>query len=124
MGKKIMIVDDDKEFSAELSEILESKGYEIIVADNQSDVLGLANHEKPNLILMDIKMPDKSGFELAAEIKYSYKISHIHIPIIAMSAHFKEDDRPLMEMCGITSRLKKPFTPVDVITEIENVLGK
>ncbi len=122
MAKKIMIVDDDKEFLTELCEILESSGYEIVAVNNHSNVLEVANYEKPDLILLDIKMPDKSGFELAAEIKYSYKISHI--PIIAMSAYFEEDDKPLMEMCGISTRLKKPFTDIDLITQIENVLCK
>lgn len=123
-GKKIMIVDDDKEFLSELSEMLKTNGYTIVGLNDASKISELVNREKPDLILMDIKMPGKSGFESAAEIKYSYENSHLHIPIIAMSAYFKEQDQPLMERCGISSMLRKPFDVADIIGKIENVLRK
>lgn len=120
MDSKIMIVDDDKEFLEELNETLKANNYKVVLVSESSKVLGLVCSEKPDLILMDIRMPGKSGFQLAKEIKHDYKISPI--PIIAMSAYLQEDDSPLMEMCGIGSRLEKPFTPLDVITRIENAL--
>lgn len=117
--KKVMIVDDDKEFLEELNEILELSGYETITASNTNNVLDIACTLKPDVILLDLKMQGKSGFQLAKEIEAIPDLSHV--PIIAMSGYFKHDYNSLLNMCGIRSCLRKPFSPLDVIARIEEV---
>lgn len=118
--KKVMIVDDDKEFLDELNETLELSGYKMVAVNDPEKALEAVSSVKPDIILLDLKMPKINGFQLASEIKNSPQ--HSRIPIIAMSAYFRDDTKPLMNTCGIRTYLKKPFTPLDVIAEIEEAL--
>lgn len=120
LNRKVMIVDGDKEFLDELEETLVFSGYDIIVQQDPYSVLPVASREKPHVILLGLKIPGKSGFQLAYELKSSPELQQI--PIIAMSEFFKEGYKTLMDMCGIKSCLKKPFNPLDVITGIESAL--
>lgn len=121
MPRKIMIVDDDKEFLEELNEILLLSGYEVIAVNEAESVLETAVKTKPDLILMDLKMPVKTGFQIADELRHFTELSHI--PVLAMSGFFtKKEHQLLMKICGIKKCLKKPFNPLDVITQIEKIL--
>jgi DNA-binding response OmpR family regulator len=119
-NRKVLIVDDDKKFLKELEEILTFSGYEIIAEQDPFLVLPIAFKEKPNAILLDLKMPGKNGFQVAHELRNSPELQHI--PIIAMTGFFKNGYKILMEMCDIKKCIKKPFYPLDVIMEIEAVL--
>jgi two-component system, response regulator PdtaR len=119
MNKKVMIIDDDRELLSELEEILGASGYDITALDNSESALSVAMQNHPDVILMDLKMPGKSGFELADEINRMIKPNHI--PVIVMSAFFREDFKSLMTLCGIKKYLKKPFPVSDAISAIEEV---
>lgn len=120
MNKKIMIVDDDKEFLEELRETLVLSGYDLVAVNDATMALDLANSARPDVILLDLKMPQKSGFQVADELRHLSDVSHV--PIIAMSAYLKDDYASLLNICGIKKCLKKPFNPLDVIAQIEQVL--
>ena len=122
MKGKVLIVDDDKEFLEELNETLNLSGYEMVAVNDARRALEAVHKEKPDVVLLDLKMPTKSGFQVADEIRHHQETAHI--PIIAMTGYFKESQVPLMDMCGIDKCLKKPFNPLDVIAQIESVLGK
>jgi len=118
--RKVMIIDDDKEFLEELGETLRLSGYEMVVINDVGLVSDAAVKTKPDIILIDLKMPKKTGFQLADELRHISELSNI--PIIAMTGFFKEGYQPLMNICGIKTYLKKPFSPLDVISAIEGVL--
>ena len=119
--KKIMIVDDDKELLEEFREALTLNGYEVFVVNNASSLPGEVLSAKPDVILLDLKMPGKSGFQVAEEIKQISQVSRI--PIIAMTGYFTEREHSLlMNVCGIFKCLKKPFNPSDIIGHIEAAL--
>ena len=122
MNKKVMIIDDDRELLGELEEILGASGYDITVIDNTELVLNKALQNQPDVILMDLKMPGKSGFELADEISRMSTLEKV--PVIAMSAFFREDFKSLMNLCGIKKCLKKPFTVTAAIAAIEDVVPR
>ncbi len=116
-NKKVMIVDDDTEFLEELNETMSASGYEMISVNDSTTVVDIASRVKPDLIILDLKMPGKSGFQLAEEIRRLPELEKI--PIIAMSAFFKEEYAFLLSIFGIKKCLKKPFNPLDVITAVE-----
>ncbi len=122
MYRKIMIVDDDKEFLEELRETLSLSGYEVLPVEDSTEVLGLVSSLKPDLILLDLKRPQKSGFQVADELRHFSEVSHI--PVIAMSAYLKDDYVALLDICGIKTCLKKPFHPLDVIAKIEDAFAE
>ncbi|MDD5246920.1 MAG: response regulator [Candidatus Omnitrophica bacterium] len=120
--KKVMVVDDDREFLEELCELLVLSGYEMVSVNDPAAALQIAVSEKPQVILIDLKMPGKSGFQLAEEFRGLAQLEQVSL--IAMSAFFKEEYKPLLSICGIKRCLKKPFHPLEAITEIEAALAE
>jgi len=120
-AKKVLIVDDNKEFLEELKEVLALSGYEMVAVHDSREAVALAIQAKPDVILLDLKMPGKSGFQIANEINRCFELQNV--PIIAMSAFFRDEYRVLMNMCGIKKCLRKPFNPLEVISEIEEALA-
>ena len=114
-----MIVDDDKECLDELQEALVSVGYEVEAVSDSLLALEAVNRTNPDCILLDLKMPNKSGFRIAGELRHLK-----HIPIIAITAFFtKTEHSLLMKVCGIKKCLKKPLSTAEVIEQIEMVLS-
>ncbi|MDH5662424.1 MAG: response regulator [Elusimicrobiota bacterium] len=121
--KKILIIDDDREFGEELRELLELEGYNTTAFFDGTSALGMISRIKPDVILLDLKLTGKSGFQIAYELKSFPKTADI--PIIAMTGFFTEKEHAeLMDICGIQTCLIKPFDSRDVIGKIETVLKK
>lgn len=118
--KKVMIIDDDKELLEELKDTLELSGYDVVALDDSTRTSEVASEARPDVILLDLKMPKKSGFQVADELKRAQEL--LHVPIIVISGFVKDDYLPLMNLCGIQKYVKKPFTPQDIIDQIEGVL--
>lgn len=118
--KKIVIVDDDRGFLEELKEALTLSGYEVSTVSDGNVALEIIYKVKPDVLLLDLKMDQKSGFQLAYELKF---LRDVRIPVIAMTAFFAEKEHAqLMNVCGIQLCLKKPFNPQEAIAKIEGLL--
>jgi len=124
MGKKkIMIVDNDEELLEELEDALLHSGYDIVAINDSTVVFDTAHRVKPNLILLDLKMPKMFGYQVAIRLKNFPETAKI--PIVAMTGYFtKEEHRELMASCGIETCLTKPFNFPDMIDCIAKVLSK
>jgi len=122
MNKKILVIDDDKEFLEELKETLALSGYEVVEVNDPILAIDVAMKISPDVVLLDLKMPGKSGFQVADELKHFSSLTNV--PIIIMTGYFKDDYLPLLNICGIKKCLKKPFHPLDVIAQIESVLNE
>ena len=121
--KKIMIVDDDKDFLEELKEVLEDAGYDVTGLSESAAVPAAATTLKPDVIVLDLRMPLMSGFEVASTLRTL--TDTWHIPIIAMTGFYTIEEKSfLMNFCAIKKCLKKPFNPLDIIKEIEWALGE
>ncbi|MEI7998122.1 MAG: response regulator [Candidatus Omnitrophota bacterium] len=118
---KIMIVDDDVELLEELKEVLSFNNYEVEAMFNSALVFEVACEKKPDLIILDLKMKNKSGFQLADELYNSFKTKNI--PLIAITGFFTEKEHVLMmKMCGIKNIILKPFEPESLLAKIASVL--
>ena len=123
LRKKIMIVDDDKEFLEELQEMLDSSGYVTLAINDSTTVLDAACIGKPDVILLDLKMNGMDGIRVTEELKGAPETEHI--PIIAMTGYFTKDEHSMfVSTCGMEDCLIKPFNPLDVIGRIEMALMK
>lgn len=122
-NKKIMIVDDDKEFLEELNEILILNGFYTITVRDGTVALDAAKTQRPDLILLDLKLDGMNGFQVADSLKRIQATAHI--PIIGISGiPFKiknnlEDNFFLMDFCIM---IHKPFNPLELIDKIEEIL--
>jgi DNA-binding response OmpR family regulator len=116
-----MIVDDNREFAQELKETLVLSGYEVVVYYDGKTALEHVEREAPDVVLLDLKMEGKSGFQVADEMKFGKSTKDI--PIIAITGYFTEEQhRELMSICGIKACILKPFNPLDVIAKIETIV--
>ncbi len=118
----IMIVDDNVELLEELENLLKLGGYDVIAVSDGTKVFDIAMKNKPDLILLDLKMSPKSGFQIADEARNSVLLKDI--PVVAMTGFFTEKQHFLMmKLCGIKTSILKPFRPLNLISKIEFALG-
>ncbi len=117
-NRKIAIIDEDKKILEKLEEILVMSGYTTVPVINPLMAVETVIQHKPDVILMELKMPHKSGFELTHTINGVFETRKV--PIIAMSKSYKDEFRWLLDFCGIKRWIKKPFQPLNLIWAIEN----
>lgn len=118
---RIMVVDDDLELLEEIKEILSFNNYDVEIMSNSALAFEKACEIKPDLIITDLKMIPKSGFQLADELHNSFKTKGI--PIIAITGFFTEKEHLLMmKMFGMKYAILKPFNPTDLIAKVDSVL--
>ena len=119
-SKKILIVDDDKDFLKALNIVLEDKGYSIVTATDGAQALELARTESPNLILLDIMLPGMNGFKVCRFLKFdeNYK----DIPIIIISAKSDQEDKRLGRQMGAELYITKPFENGELLQAIKQLI--
>lgn len=121
-AERIMVVDDNTELLEELKEILALSGYEPLVISDSTVTLERARKFRPHVIILDLRMNQMNGFQVAKKLKQFKQTASI--PIIAMSGYFPiEKDFSLLDLSDMSARLKKPFAISDLITQIENILS-
>lgn len=121
--KKIMVIDDNKEFSEELKEMLNLTGYDASAFSDGTSALKMVSKIKPDVILLDLKLKKKSGFHVASELKRFRKTANI--PIIGMTGFYVEKEHAKrMNTVGVKTFLIKPFDSSEVIAKIKAVLKK
>jgi len=123
---RILIVDDDPDLVETVSMMLEAKGYETLAAYGGIEGLDKAKNEKPDLIVLDVMMPDKDGFAVCEELKGDPQFEDI--PIILLTAIGQKVSTTRYSHSGgmATSAddfFEKPVKPDELVTQIERLLG-
>ena len=121
MAKKIMVVDDEPDILFTVGQMLELSGYEVIKAANGKDCLNKLNEATPDLVLLDIMMPEMSGWDVAAKIKENPRWSNI--PIVFLTA---KGDTMSIGMGSMASEdyIVKPFDIQDLKNRVEKILSE
>ncbi len=118
--KRILVVEDNETNMYLIRFILEKSGYEVIEAREGAVGVELAVKEKPDLVIMDLQLPDIDGLEATKRIRASEADSDI--PIIALTSFAMAGDREKALAAGCTGYIEKPINPDTFITEIEKYL--
>jgi len=118
--KKILVVEDNKQNLYLATFLLEKNGYEVITAEDGLEAIEKAKMEKPNLILMDMQLPEMDGFEATRRIKGIPELSHI--PIVAVTSYAMVGDKEKALATGCAGYIEKPFVPETFVSEIEKYL--
>ncbi len=122
MTEKILIIDDDVDTLKLVGLMLERHGYEIIVASNGTLGIERAKEETPQLILLDIMMPDMDGYEVTHRLRADPTLAHI--PIIMFTAKTMVDDKVAGFEAGVDDYLTKPTHPAELTAHIKAVLSR
>jgi len=114
--KKILIVDDKKNVRNSLSIGLKREGYYVDVADGALEAISKMNIDHFDVLLSDVRMPDKNGFELAMEIARL----HPHVQTILMSAYNFKDYEERYQGADRCTKISKPFAMNELLSVLEN----
>jgi CheY-like chemotaxis protein len=123
--KKILVVEDDPVNQQILSDFLAANGYEIIAASSGPEGITRFQHDAPDLLLIDVQLPRKNGFELCREIKSSPEGKAT--PILLMSAVYTDrdqSDRTVQIGTLAEGYLSKPFDLVVLLATVRQLLGE
>jgi two-component system alkaline phosphatase synthesis response regulator PhoP len=127
MPKKILIVDDDPDFVEAVTMILRPKKFEVVTAYNGKEGLEKVKAERPDLIVLDVMMPEKDGYSVCKELKSDPKWNHIPILLLTGVVSHIPTTRYTQEMGMETEAddyLDKPVEPEALVKRIEVLLSK
>ena len=116
---KILIVDDEENICELVRLYIEKEGFDAIIANDGQEAVAKFNKEKPDLILLDIMLPIKDGWQVCREIRAQSKV-----PIIMLTAKGETFDKVLGLELGADDYVVKPFEPKELIARIRAVLRR
>lgn len=117
MSRKILLVDDEPHILLVVQKRLEHLGYEVITANNGKEALVAAREGKPDLILLDILMPEMDGVACLQNLQIDKDLQHI--PVVMLTAKVQDSDKESAINFGASAYLIKPLNPND----LQGVLG-
>ena len=118
--KKILLIEDDKDMAAMTKKILVKHGYEVESAYNGEDGLAKARTIKPDLIVLDVKMPKLDGYKVCENLKEDPEFKNI--PVIMLTARDSNIERTIGLAMGAEVYLSKPYDPAVLLTKISQLL--
>lgn len=120
--KKILLVDDSKTVLMMEQMILNKAAYEIVIANDGRQAIAKANSERPDLILMDVMMPEMGGFEACAQLR-SVETTR-GIPIIMVTTRGEAESIEKGYASGCSDYITKPINGMELLTKLKNYLGE
>ncbi|MGE3246447.1 MAG: response regulator [Beijerinckiaceae bacterium] len=121
MAKTVLIVEDNELNMKLFNDLLEAHGYRTIQTRNGVEAVELALQHKPDLILMDIQLPEVSGLQVTQWIKDDENLAHI--PVIAVTAFAMKGDEERIRQGGCEAYLSKPIQVTKFLETVRNYIG-
>lgn len=121
MARKILTCDDEKHIVRLIQVNLERQGYEVITAFNGAECLEKVKEEHPDLIVLDVMMPEMTGFEVLETLKSNPETENI--PVIMLTARAQDSDVLRGWQSGVECYLTKPFNPMELIAFVKRIFS-
>ena len=122
-SKRLVYIEDEVEMIDLVRLILGRKGFEVMGANGGKEGLDLVRKELPDLVLLDLMMPDLDGWEVFQQMKADETTRHI--PVVVVTAKAQTIDRVLgLHIAKVDDYISKPFSPQELINSVEKVLDK
>ncbi len=121
MKKKILAIDDDADALVLVCTMLLRAGFVVVSAENGKEGLDLARTQRPDLIILDVMLPELSGLEVLKKLKREPATDKI--PVLLLTALAKEVDRIVGLELGADDYVVKPFSPQEVVLRVKVLLG-
>lgn len=121
MAKKVLIVEDNELNMKLFHDLLEANGYDIVETRSGINVMNLAREHRPDLILMDIQLPEVSGLEVTRWLKDDDELKAI--PVVAITAFAMKGDEERIRQGGCEAYLSKPISVVKFLETVRNYIG-
>jgi DNA-binding response OmpR family regulator len=121
MAKRVLIVDDEPNIVTSLEFLMEQAGYETRIAANGQEALDLAMSFRPDLVLLDVMVPVKSGYEVCQRLKSEPAIPDIKIVMVSAKGRDVEVAKALE--LGADAFITKPFSTRELVAKVREMLG-
>ncbi len=118
--KTILVVDDEEEICSSLEDVFNEEGFIVYTARNSKEALNILQKIVPDLILLDIVLPEVNGIELCKKIKKN--LSFENVPVILMTSFDNEERKVDSYIAGANNYITKPFEIDDLVLKIRNEL--
>jgi len=120
--KKILIAEDERDIRDLVSFTLQFAGYKVVAAADGQEAVELALKERPDMILMDVRMPRLSGYEACKRIKAEPNLKDV--PVVFLSAKGQDTEIRLGMDAGAQEYVVKPFAPAELVEKVKALLAK
>jgi len=119
-GRRILLVDDDREIVESMKAVLESRGYAILVARDGNQGLMMAEQETPDLVVLDMMMPKRSGFLVLEKLRRG---NPNPVRVIMITANEGSRHKAYAEMLGVDDYIRKPFAMDRLLESVDRLLS-
>jgi DNA-binding response OmpR family regulator len=119
LGKRILLIDDDREIVESMRIALEAAGYEILVARDGNQGLAIAEREDPDLLILDMMMPKRSGFLVLEKLR---RTRPVPVRIIMVTANEGSRHKAYAEKLGVDDYIRKPFAMDRLLDSVDRLL--
>jgi len=117
--KEILVVDDEPRIAEICRDYLERAGFKVTMAGNGADALALARTKKPDLVVLDLGLPELDGLDVTRALR-----KHSNVPIIMLTARVEESDKLIGLELGADDYLTKPFSPRELVARVRAVFRR
>jgi len=121
MAKKILIADDEQNIVISLEFLMKREGYEVSIANDGEEAVAMIRSERPDLVLLDVMMPKKSGFEVCQEIKSDAALQSVRILMLTAKGRDTEVAKGLA--LGADGYMTKPFSTKELVERVRSMLA-
>ncbi|TNF56299.1 MAG: response regulator [Burkholderiales bacterium] len=122
MSKKILIADDEPNILISLEFLMKREGYEVVVARDGQEALAAIEKERPALVLLDVMMPVKTGFDVCHEVRASESLRDTLI--LMLTAKGRDTDVAKGLALGANAYMTKPFSTKELVQKVRDMLGE
>ena len=122
LSHRILVVDDDPEIVRLVRAYLEQAGYQTLTAFDGAQALHNIRRERPDLVVLDLMLPDQDGWEITRQVRADKNLSHL--PIIMLTARIDDTDKIVGLELGADDYITKPFNPREVVARVRSVLRR
>jgi len=122
LKQRILVVDDDREIVRLVRSYLEQAGYQVLTAYNGEMALHTLRREKPDLLVLDLMLPDRDGWDITQLIRTDHSLDHT--PIIMLTARVEDSDKVVGLEIGADDYVTKPFNPRELVARVRALLRR
>lgn len=120
MSGKVLLIEDEPNIVEAMRFLLQREGWDVQAHHDGADAVDVVEREEPDLVVLDVMLPGKSGFDILNELRAKEKTSQL--PVLMLTARGQSRDRAMAENAGVSRFMTKPFSNSEVLTAVRDLL--
>ncbi|WP_372885271.1 response regulator transcription factor [Shimia sp.] len=121
MGKRVLLIEDEPNIIEAISFILSRDGWQVSTHSNGHDAVGVVQDKTPDLLILDVMLPGKSGYDILRELRDEDRTANL--PVLMLTARGQTRDREMAEHAGASRFMTKPFSNAEVLEVVRELVA-